>query len=113
MNKRLELTEEELAKVARRKRQDEKTKVSPEELFIAEFGLYFGWDGMNALMNNTIDMQTANTLVAGARKVWSRNMIDVTMAVFWGNASVNAGKKANQTLTKGLKTFIKESKADL
>lgn len=113
MQKKLELTEEELARVARRKQQDEKTKVSPEELFISEFGLYFGWQGVKALMDNEIDMHSATTLVAGVRKVKARDMTDLAMAVFTASAAAQSGKKAQSVLSKGLREFIKQSKADL
>lgn len=111
--KRLELTPEELAVVARRKRQNEPVKVSPEELFIAEFGYYYGWEGVVALVNNQVSMTDANTLLTGARKVWNAKMVDVASAVFTASAAAQSGKRAKQIMNKGLKEFIKQAKADL
>lgn len=111
--KRLELTTDELAKISQRKRRDEKIKVSPEELFIAEFGYYYGWNGMLAILNNEITMDDANILLTGARKVWNAHMIDTASIMFTASAAAQSGKKAKQVMSKGLKDFIKQAKADV
>lgn len=111
--KRLELTPEELERVLKRKRQDEKTRVSPEELFIAEFGYYYGWDAMLAILSNDISMQDANVLINGARKVWNRQMIDMASIMFTSGTAARSGKKSTQVMNKGLKEFYKRAKVDL
>lgn len=111
-SKHLEISPDELARIAKRKRQDEKIKVSPEELFIAEFGYYYGWSAMLAIMNNRITMDDANILLTGARKVWNSHMIDMASITYTASAAARSGKKAKQVMSKGLKDFMKQAKAD-
>ena len=113
--RQLELTPEDMAKVLKRKRQVEasKIKVPPEELFVAEFGVHFGWEGMVALMNNQITMDDAQSLLAGARKVWDGRLVDMASVIFTANAAVQSGKNAQSVMTKGLDEFVKQARADL
>lgn len=113
-SKRLELTPDELAKVLQRKRSVEasKVKVSPEDLFVAEFGYYFGWEAMVSLANNEITFDDANVLLAGARKVWNAKLVDMASIMFTASAAAQSGKKAKQVMQKGLDEFMKQAKAD-
>lgn len=111
--KRLELTPQELERVLRRKRQSEPIKVSPEELMVAEFGYYFGWEAMVAILNNEISLEDAGVLLAGARKVWSAKVVDLASVIYTASAASQSGKKAKSVMNKGLKEFIKQAKADM
>ncbi len=110
--KRLELTAEELAKVQRSRQSREPLNVAPEELFIAEFGYYYGWGGVQAILNNDIDMATASGLLRGAQKVWYNKVVEQSYATYTSNVAGQSGKKGNQIMKKGLAEFIKQSKVE-
>lgn len=110
--RRLELTEEELNRVLKRKKKDEDSKVPPEELFMAEFGYYYGWGGVTSLINNELSLDDANVLLNGARKVWNAKMVDLASIIFTAAAASQSGKKAAQVMRTGLKEFVKQAKAD-
>lgn len=108
---KLELTQDELDKVAATRAKRESTKVDENWLFISEFGYYFGWAGVQAIRNNEISMEEASMLLAGARKVWSGKLYDHAMSAFIGAASANS-KKPNQTFKKATTPIIKQARAD-
>lgn len=109
--KKLEISDEDLAKVAAARSRHEGTKVETEWLFIAEFGKYFGWAGVVAIRNNEITLPEAKKLLAGARKVRSGELYDIANAVFIGTASARS-KKPSQTFKKLTKSILKDTKAD-
>lgn len=111
--KRLELTPEDLAKVRRAKLKADKLAISPEEAFVAEFGYYFGWEGVLAIENNDIDIKTASKLLRGAQKVWYGKLIEQAYITYTANAAAQSGKKAKQVMRSGLKDFMKEAKVDV
>lgn len=111
-SKRLELTPDELAKVQRARANTEPVKVAPEELFIAEFGYYYGWGGVDAILNNKIDMETASGLLRGAQKVWYSKMIDHTNSTYIATVAGQSGKKGGQVMKKGLGEYIKQAKVE-
>lgn len=107
--KYLELTPEQLEKVASRKRQDEVSKVSPEWRLLSEFGYYYGWEGVEAVMNNDIETGTFNNLLAGARKVWASKLLDMS-TVMYTSLVASKSKKPQNVMSKGLSVFQKEVK---
>lgn len=113
--KRIEFTEQELEQIKARKKRDElkNVAVSPEEVFVAEMGFYYGWDAVKSILNNEIGMEDANILLHGARKVWYRQIIDIASANFTVQAAAQSGKKAQSVMSKGLSDFIKQSKVEL
>lgn len=110
----LQFTAEEEAKVKQlRARQDEKTiKIDPEQYTLAEFGIYYGWSGIKAVLNNEIDGETMAYLIAGGRKVHSRMVYDQSLASFIGAAS-SKGKKPVTLFNKLTKNILKNSRPDL
>lgn len=106
----LKLTPEEAAKVARTRKRHEKRSIDPEDLFIAEFGYYFGWEGIQAIrIDRTLSLADAKALLDGARKVWYQKIIDTAVATYTANAA-SQSKKPKSVLNKGLAGFIKEAK---
>ena len=109
----LEISEEDLAKVKRfRQRLEPRVKVNDTWLFLAEFGYYFGWGGVQAVRNNEISIDEAEMLVRGARKVWSGKVYDFATASFIASASVNS-KNPSNAFTSATNSFIKNSKVDV
>lgn len=103
----LQLSDEEMARIKQAKAKHEKTKVTPEWQFIAEFGYFFGWEGVAAIMANQIDFDQAQQLIQGARKVWYTKVIDQAVATQAAVASAQS-KKPAQVMKKGLKPFMDE-----
>jgi len=62
------------AREARIEAQDD--KITREWLGLAEFGYYFGWDGIKAVIDDVITLEQMKMLIDGARKIHSSEMID-------------------------------------
>lgn len=105
----LQLTPEEQAKVERLKANQEATSVSPEWMFVARFGYFYGYEGIKAIMDNQIDFEIAQTLLRGAEKMEARGVVDTANAVYIANIA-SRSKKGSQLLKKGLAGYVKESK---
>ena len=103
----LELKPDELKKVQAVRLRHEQTnpKVDQEWYFIAAFGKHFGWGGVQAILNNEIDLGTANMLMAGARKVDYAHMFEDAQTAFIALGSSNSKKPSNtfESLTKGIR----------
>lgn len=109
---KLEISAEDLAKVQRARARGDKTKVNAPWLYLAEFGYYYGWQGIEAIRNNEITKAEADKLLSGARKVWSMKVYDYATANLIGSASANS-KKPSQTFKKLTQDLIKNTKADV
>lgn len=107
--KRLELTPEQLEKVALRKAEDEASVVPTEWRLLAEFGMHYGWEAIRDVQNNEIDINTFNYLLAGARKVWAGKMLDLSTVIYTDLVASNS-KKPQAAINKGLKEIMKEAK---
>lgn len=108
--KKYKPTPEELAKVARLKGEVEAKYVSPEWRMLAEFGYYYGWEAVMSVMTNEIDIDTFNNLLAGARKVWAGQIVDMGQMTFTAHAAAQS-KNPQRVMNDGLKQFYNESKA--
>lgn len=110
--KYLEISQEDLLKIQRSKSlKEKKAKVNDVWLYIAEFGYYFGWEGVMAIRNNEIPLEEADLLLLGARKVWSGKLYDHMSASFIGTVSANS-RKPVKTFKSATREIIKETKAD-
>lgn len=103
----LSLTPEEEEKVRQaRERYENKQNVDRYWYFIAEFGYYYGWGGIDAILANRITLSEAHVLLEGAKKAWSGQIVDHIQANQAGNASTK-GKKGIKIYSKILKAFQK------
>jgi hypothetical protein len=100
-----ELTKEEKAKLG--KELYTNSNVDPEWMFIAEFGGYFGYAGIEALLKNEITLVRAEVLVEAQRKIWHRRMLDIAEATLASAAAAQAGKKAGSVFSALTRRFIK------
>lgn len=107
--KYLELTQDELDKVAERKQKAEATKITPEWRLLAEFGYYYGYEGIKAVRENEIEIEAFNDLLAGARKVWAGKVLDLSTSIYTAVAATKS-KKPNNVFNSGLERFIKEAR---
>lgn len=105
----LKLTPEEVAKVERAKAVHEGNRIEPEEMLVAEFGYYYGWEGVEAILTNRISTSTMMKLLKGARKVWYSKLIDSSIATYTATGAVNS-KNPKKTMKDGLRGFMKEAK---
>lgn len=103
------LTPEEAIKVARKKARHAKVPIDPEWYFVSEFGSYYGWGGAMAIINNEIDIETANLMLIGARKVRYQHLVEEAMATQIAIASANS-KKPKEVFKKGMQKFMDEAK---
>lgn len=111
--KPLELTSEELARVAKAKEraQSSEIKVNPEWFNLAEFGYYFGWQAIRDVRENKIALEEMTLLLAGARKVWAGKVLDMAQASFVSYMSSQSSKPGSN-FEKGIRSFVKVAKID-
>jgi hypothetical protein len=110
--KYLDISPEDLAKVNRNRAKREAIQIDQEQMFIAEFGKHYGFEGVRAILNNEIDADTAAWLLLAARKVDSKTLYQNAQAVFVGTAS-SKSKKPSQAFKKATDKIIKHAQADL
>lgn len=98
-----ELLERDADKIAEIKKFRDKSKLEPEWLLLAEFGLFFGWQAVIDARQDKISFDEMNKLLAAARRLDSMNrynrVIDTYTAVI---APHDKGKALKQTL-KGIR----------
>lgn len=110
--KYLEIKPEHLARVqAAQDKASDEIKVDNEWLLIAEFGKHYGWQAMQAVLNNEIDLETMTVLILGARKFDYSRQYANAQASFIGSASAQS-KKPSKVFKKATEQLIKEMKAD-
>lgn len=112
--KALDRAEKRLEKQRAHKGHD----VSPEIYTIAEFGYYFGWEGMLTIKRGYIEKTDSNgnivkdpftleealVLLEGARKVWYSKLTEQGHANLVANTSVYS-KNPGQSFNNGIKPF--------
>lgn len=103
MNKELptlqELLERDALKIKELSKSREKSKIEPEWVLLAEFGLFFGWQAVVDARNDKISFQEMNKLLSAARRIESTNrynrIIDNYVAIA---AQYDKGKALKATL---------------
>ena len=76
-----------------------KDTVTQEMYFLAEFGYYYGWQGILALETNQITLARASELIEATRKVWYSHVYELSLGNFYAN-------KDTKTFNKGMKPII-------
>lgn len=110
--KLLELSPEDLEKVNRNRAKREAVQIDEEQLFIAEFGMLYGYEGIRAILQNEIDSDTAVWLLLAGRKLEHLAQFRRTQAAFIGAAASKA-KKPSSAFKKATEKMLKLAKADL
>jgi hypothetical protein len=108
----LKLKPEDEAKAKARKEAEEEqeSRVDQEWFIIAEFGYYYGYAGIEAILNNKIPLSTVIVLVEAARKVWYGKVQDMSHGSLVAHMASRAGKKATSVFSKGMKSFKKAAR---
>lgn len=102
--KLLDLSPQDLLKVAASKKVAEKTVVDPEWQAIAEFGYFYGWGGVQAILNNEITGEEMMALLLAARKFHSKDIANGATAHFLAIAAGNS-KKPGAEFKKLIKPY--------
>lgn len=97
-------------KLAEQQARKQSSKIDEEWLFVARFGKHYGWQGVKAILDNEISLETAKALLEGGDKVDAARTIDSAVGTQVATASVNAKKgQAHSVFKKGMKHFIKKA----
>lgn len=106
--KPLSFTPEEIAKLkARRVEAEGKTKLTEENLLVAEIGRLYGWQAVMSVLNDEIDSHTVLWLIEAGRKVQAREQYNLASAVFIANLSAEQ-KKPGEAFKKNTKDLVKQ-----
>lgn len=95
-----------------RKDKSQEGQLDYEWLEIAEFGKHFGYAGIEAILNNEIDIEVVRVLIDGARNIDARAQVDTSQSMFIATASAKA-KKPSSAFKKGIKALIERTKVKL
>lgn len=110
--KYLELKPEDAEKIRRSRERSEKLlKVDDEMILVAEFGMYYGYAAVQAVLNDEIDIHQMLWLVEAARKVDARDQYNLAVAVFTAVGSTNS-KDPSKTFASSTKALLKRMRAD-
>ena len=94
--------------------REDSVSVSPEIYLTAEFGYYFGWAGVIAILNNEITLDKAFVLLEGARKVWYHKLIEQASAnrTSISSALASSKAKASKAFEDGMRPYRKGAQVD-
>ena len=101
-----------------RQRSKKGLDVSPEIYLVAEFGYYFGWEGVLAIKRGYIEkigadgitvkdpftLDEALVLLEGARKVWYSKLVEQAHGNLVANSSTYS-QNPGQSFNNGVKPF--------
>jgi len=108
----LELKPEDKQWLENREKQDGDTiKVDDYHLTIAEFGKYYGWGGVSAILNNEINSETMAWLLVAARKISKITEYNNAKSSFIGSVS-SQSKSPSKTFNELTSDLIRSAKAD-
>lgn len=89
----------------------EGVKVNAQIYLTAEFGYYFGWEGVQAVRNDEISFDEMFALLEGARKVWYKKLTEENHIISTAVASVLAKKGDGQRIYReGMSKIIERGK---
>lgn len=96
---------EEIKKVVNGRK---KSKVEPEWLLIAEFGLYFGWQAVLDVRNDVISFGEMNKMLAATRSIKATERYNRVIDAYAASIALHdKGKALKQTLN-GIRDTINE-----
>lgn len=95
------------------KEDSEGVKVNPQIYLVAEFGYYYGWQGIKAVRENEITFDEMFALLEGARKVWYKKITEQNHIITTAIASALAKKGEGQKIYReGMSKIIQRGKID-
>lgn len=113
MNPQSQLSDSDLEKVKRLKGDTSPVHdgIDDQHMLIAEYGMYFGYPGMKAILDDEIQLDQVIWQILAARKIRSGIMYDISGAVLAATASVNTDNPS-KTYKELTKQMFNNSKAD-
>ncbi|UNQ40950.1 hypothetical protein MPC38_06780 [Prescottella equi] len=97
-NTRLELTDDDLAKIAKTRAKVEgaqRAEVDREWYFIAEFGMYYDWEAVQTVLyDKDFDPDTFSALLNAGRAVWATRVNDLAEAQFIASVAATSTQPA-------------------
>lgn len=88
-------------------------KVNPQVYLVAEFGYYYGWQGIQAVREDKISFDEMFALLEGARKVWYKKLTEQNHIITTAVASTLAKKGEGQKIYReGMRNIIQRGKID-
>lgn len=87
-------------------------EVTEEQVQIAEFGQYYGWGGVMAILNNEIDTSTFQWLLQAARKNKARQLYENMNGTYLATLAVKTDTP-EKYFEKFTKQYKDNMKADL
>ncbi len=102
----LDISPEDLAKVQSARGLAQKAIVDPEWRAIGELGVHYGWQAVEAVLNNTIAGDEMTQLLLAARQVNKEHHRAIAQATFIATVS-GQSKKPAETFKKLMKETYK------
>jgi len=100
------LSPEDLKKVERLKGSNpDLKKISPEMYVLAEFGHFFGWEGILAIETEVIKLDKAVELIQAMRVVEGKKLYEQAKATFYAT-------KDSKTFNKGMAQYADNSRIE-
>lgn len=110
MGQQLNFTDEEIKAYKERSLSKElEPKLDDSNRIIAEFGILYGFAGVEAILNDRVDLDTVLWLIEGGRKVKAAETYNTASASFLAILSANS-KKPDNAFRSNMKQF--EEKAN-
>lgn len=95
------------------KEDSEGVKVNPQIYLVAEFGYYYGWQGIQAVREDKLSFDEMFALLEGARKVWYKKITEQNHIITTAIASALAKKGEGQKIYReGMRNIIQRGKID-
>ena len=99
------LSQEEREKVERASGVNRVNPISPEMYFLAEFGYFYHWEGVQALETGIISYERAQELLEATKMVWHEYQYKESLGGFYAS-------KDSKSFNKGMKYFTDRVKVE-
>lgn len=106
-----ELSKEDLEKIERLRKRTTGVEVDEFWYFIGEFGYYYGYDGISAILDNKITLDAARTMLQAAIKVRHGIMVEQTSLLYNALIASNS-KRGKSIINSALSPYKSSAKVD-
>jgi len=94
-------------KLEERAKKRLQSQLEAEWVAIAEFGLYFGWEAIMAVLSDEISIELMETLLTSARKIDTKHDYKNAESAFLAFISANQ-KNPAESFKQNTKAYLKE-----
>lgn len=78
------------------RKRESKSSLDENQLFIVEFGRYYGWGGVKAILADEITLKTAQWLLDGARRMENKDIYNLSLGSYIGTGAINSKNPSQQ-----------------